>query len=283
MKLNTGKEFELATLRIIKELNPSVEVHYDVELMGQLSKTKRQIDIIANPNDFDFLIFECKDHKRSIDLDKFSLFTGIIEDVGAKKAAMVSNSRYSEGVINLAQAKGIELLHIIDSDNPKIKTRLQLPGGCKVTTLKNYSFGFSTTANFDGIAYNFPLLYEDKVYAAKELMVHLWNKTNILQTFPGQFIFNPPNPVMIDISGNKIKMDKISLEYMVEDLYYLGKIDLVNTTGIYNVKRQTFKTKSLITKRITAEEIQTNWDNVSKERFDQGKPSFGLEVIGMVK
>ncbi len=283
MTNKSGKDFELTALKIIKELNPSQDIQYDVDLIGKLSKQERQIDIITNPKDFDFLIFECKDHGRTIDLDNFSTFTQIIEDVGAKKAAMVSNSSYSKGVRNFAEAKGIELLHIIDSDNPKIKTRITLPARCKVTVLKNYSFGFSTSEHFDGISYGYPLVYKNKIYTAKGLLAHLWNDTNILNTMKGEYTFNPPNPKMVDMTGKKIKMDEIALNYIVEDIYYLGSVDLINTTGIYNVKNQTFQTKSITTKPITPEEIQTIWENVSEVKFKQEKSVFGLELIGMVK
>jgi hypothetical protein len=78
-------------------------------------------------------------------------------------------------------------------------------------------------------------------------------------------------------------MDEIALNYIVEDIYYLGSVDLINTTGIYNVKNQTFQTKSITTKPITPEEIQTIWENVSEVKFKQEKSVFGLELIGMVK
>src|SRR3990167_8231141 len=101
----SGKYYEKKTAELLQKLRPQERVQSNIKLLGKLSKKNRQIDVLVEPKDFDLLIFECKDRGRPVDLDVFGVFTSLLDDVKVDKAAMVSNSPYSEGVQNLANAK----------------------------------------------------------------------------------------------------------------------------------------------------------------------------------
>ena len=273
----TGKYFEKKTVDLIKKLQPNNKVHHNIKLMGKLSKKKRQIDVFVEPNEFDFLIFECKDHNRPIDLDTFGIFHSLLEDVGGEKAAMVSNSPYSEGVQNLAEAKNIDLLHIIDSGDPKIRTFLKAPVLLIDSKLKNFQMGFQTTSAFtEGLPFDPIIQGQHFTGTGKDYIKHLWNNTDLLSEETGSFEFVLENVSVLSVRGNPIHMDKITLRYGVAKEHYLGELEIINTEGIYNVKERSFQTKSLETEPLNAYEVEKVWKMIPEEEAKNMKVSMGV-------
>ncbi len=200
----TGKYFEKKTAKILQRFNPELQVQHDVKILGKLSNKLRQIDVMIEPSEFEQLIFECKDHTRPVDLDTFGVFTSILEDIDRKgKAAVVSNSPYSEGVQNMAKAKGIDLLHIVDTNDTQIKTQLRAPALLHDTKLKYMQFGFQTTANFSGIYTNPTIVGPHFEGDAKSYLTHLWNNTELLQEATGDFEFVIEDAFLIATDGSK--------------------------------------------------------------------------------
>lgn len=276
----TGKYFEKKTVRLIKTLHPNSKVDHNVKLLGKLSKKHRQIDILVEPREFDILMFECKDHKRPISLDVFGSFTSLIEDVRIKKAAMVSNSPYSVGVQNLAKSKNIDLLHVVDTDDPKVRTRLKASVLLSDSQLKGFQMKFQSTGNLgDGISiYPNEIIIQSSEFKGNghDYLKFLWNQTDNLPQETGNYKFEIENALVLSISGKPIPMDKITFFYRVLKEHFLGDLDILNTRGIYNVKEKSYQTKSLETAKLVPYEVEKIWKIIPEETAKQIKTTLGI-------
>lgn len=273
----SGKYYEKKTAEVLQNLNPTQVVQHNVKLLGKLSNKPRQIDVLIEPSEFDHLIFECKDHGRPIDLDTFGVFTSILDDVGRTgKAAMVSNSPYSEGVQNMAKSKEIDLLHVIDTNDPNIKTQLRAAVMLADTKLKSFQMQFQTTASFSsGITYD-PIIkgphFEGK---GRDYLKFLWNNTELLKDETGTFNFVMSDAYVIAANGASIPFT-VTFSYDVEEEYYLGDIEIQNTQGLFNIHEGSFQTKSLETAPLEPYEVEKFWKKVTKEEADKQKITFGV-------
>lgn len=272
----TGKYFEKKTAKVLQKFNPELQVQHDVKILGKLSNKLRQIDVLIEPSEFESLIFECKDHTRAVDLDTFGVFTSILEDIGkGGKAAVVSNSPYSEGVRNMATAKGIDLLHIIDTNDQKIKTQLRAPALLHDTKLKYMQFGFQTTANFSGITANPIIVGPHFEGDPRNYLTYLWNETDLLEETTGDHKFLLNDAFLIDTSGSKIPF-QITFNYGVEKEHYLGDLSIQNTQGIYNVQKGTYQTSSMETEPLIAHEVEKVWKRITDQEAKQVSVSMGF-------
>lgn len=279
----SGKYFEEKTAQVVQSLRPQEKVQHNVKLLGKLSKKKRQIDVIVEPSEFDFLIFECKDHTRPIDLDTFGVFTSLLEDVGSPKAAMVSNSPYTEGVQNFAASKKIDLLHIIDTGDTKIKTQLRAPVLLIDSKLKSFQMRFETTAAFsESFPYDPIIQGTHFIGQGRFYIKHLWNNTELLSEETGTFEFVLENASILSIKGNPIPMDRITFTYEVVKEHYTGDLEIINTQGIYNVKENSYQTRSLETEPLNAYEVEKIWRIISEEEAKNVTVAMGVGCKSML-
>lgn len=81
------KYYEEQTYKVIKQLNPTSSVYQNVIMTGKLSKTPRQVDIqLVNPQDYDFVAFECKNYKVPIDIPRVESFAAKLKTYIQRKA-----------------------------------------------------------------------------------------------------------------------------------------------------------------------------------------------------
>lgn len=277
----TGKYFEKKTAKVLQKFNPELQVQHDVKIQGKLSNKLRQIDVLIEPSEFESLIFECKDHSRPVDLDTFGVFTSILDDIRREgKAAVVSNSPYSEGVRNMANAKGIDLLHIIDTEDPKIMTQLRASALLHDTKLKYMQFRFQTTANFSGIPVNPTIEGPHYEGNPRDYLTYLWNETSLLKEDTGNHTFELKDAFLIDTSGSKIPFN-ITFNYGVEEEHYLGSLAIQNTQGIYNVQKGIYQTSSMETEPLNAYEVEKVWKKINDEEARKAKVSMGVGCKSM--
>ncbi len=272
----TGKYFEKKTADVLQKFNPQIQVQHDVKILGKLSNKLRQIDVLIEPAEFEHLIFECKDHSRPVDLDTFGVFTSILEDIGRNgKAAVVSNSPYTDGVKNMAKAKDIDLLHVIDTSDPKINTHLMAPALLHDTKLKHMQFGFQTTANFSGIYANPIIVGSHYQGDPKSYLTYLWNNTDLLQETTGEHEFIMEDAQLITTDGSKAPFI-VTFNYGVEVEHYLGELKIQNTQGIYNIQDGSYQTKSLETEPLVAHEVEDIWKKLTDEEAQNAVVSMGF-------
>lgn len=271
-----GKYFEKKTAKVLQKFNPELQMQHDVKILGKLSNKPRQIDVLIEPTEFEHLIFECKDHSRPIDLDTFGVFTSILDDIGGSgKAAVVSNSPYTDGVKSMATAKGIDLLHIIDTGDPKIRTQLRAPALLHDTKLKYMQFSFQTTANFSGIPVNPTIVGPHFEGYPRSYLTHLWNETTLLTEITGDHKFELKDAFLIDTSGSKIPFN-ITFNYGVEEEHYLGDLAIQNTQGIYNIQKRSYQTNSIETEPLIAHTVEKIWKKITDQEAKEASVSIGF-------
>ncbi len=271
-----GKYFEEKTAKVLQKLHPKLQVQEDVKILGKLSNKLRQIDVLIEPTQFEYLIFECKDHNRPVDLDTFGVFTSILDDIKSRgKAAVVSNSPYTDGVKNMATAKGIDLLHVIDTNDPKVRTQLKAPILLHDTKLKHMQFQFQTIENFSGIPVNPIIVGPHFEGDPKSYLKHLWNETNLLKEITGDHKFELKDSFLIATDGSKVPFN-ITFMYGVEEEHYLGDLAIQNTQGIYNIQKGTYQTSSLETEPLEAYEVEKVWKKITDQEAKEAHVSMGF-------
>jgi len=286
------KKFEDKAHKIIKQFNQDKTVFQNVEITGKLTKESREIDVAINPREYDFIAFECKDYKRSLGSPTIEGFITKLEDVSASKGAVVSNSPYTKGATNLAKAKNVELLHIIDTSDEDIGTFLYAHILYTDISVDAVKFGIETKTMKQFTISDDPrklVITDDNKnkFNAIDVFNNLWNDNNSpLSKIPGSYEYSVNDPErknFISNEGDFIPLTKLLFYYMVVKKHYLSKINIINTTGIYNVAKQSYQTNSLTTDFITPHNIINEENELSKEKFEKlkGKVTFGLTGISM--
>lgn len=106
------RKFEKVVAGIHKFAEIGARVVQDDFIIGKNSKRKRQIDVSVRFKQglYEYLlIVECKRHKRRVSISEIEAFRTKMEDVGANRAVMVSESGFQMGAIPIARTYNIEL------------------------------------------------------------------------------------------------------------------------------------------------------------------------------
>lgn len=255
------KKFENRTKKIIEELNPNDKVYGNVFIQGKFTDTRRQVDIqLIDSNGYDFIIFECKDKIKKIDSPVVEAFITNLKDLGAKSGAIVSNSPYTKGAENIARAFGVDLLNPIDSSDDDIRTRIY--AGCLImdTMPKHFNVGFDMVstqgASFDINRLEFSV--GGNKMTARQIFNKLWNTGKLIKS-PGAYIYSIPDGddvSVVSVEGKCVPAHNIHFNYEVVEKYFFGPIELIETSGIYNVIDKAYRTKSLLTEHIEPYEAE---------------------------
>lgn len=92
----------------------------DDRVMGRESNTERQLDVTIRANVAGygvFIVIECRDESRPIDVNGVGEFATKLQDVAANKGIMISTSGFTSSAITLAKARGIVTRTYIDTEN----------------------------------------------------------------------------------------------------------------------------------------------------------------------
>jgi len=118
-KMKNWEKYESQIFNFIQSLFVGFEVSKDIRLQGQLSKQKRQIDIIIRRNKKGRNILgsiQCKFQKRKVDLTQMESFISSLDDIAANFGMVVSNSGFTRGAKELARVKHIRI-EVVDFAN----------------------------------------------------------------------------------------------------------------------------------------------------------------------
>jgi hypothetical protein len=138
------RKFEEAVVSIQKNIAPNAKIKHDDKIIGR-SGTERQIDISLRYHIGQFnilVIIDCKDWSSPVDIGDVGQFIDMVEDVGANKGALICNAGFTEGAKNRAKEKGIDLLKVVDTENPDIKLEIGFPTLCVFRYMKSFNFCF---------------------------------------------------------------------------------------------------------------------------------------------
>jgi hypothetical protein len=272
------KKFEDKSHEVVSGLHPSSQVYKNVHIEGKLSKVLRQVDVqLIDPKHYDYIAFECKDYSRPLDVPIIEAFHTKLMDIGASKGAIVSNSAFSQAAQNMADKLGIDLLNLVDTSDGDIRTKVYATLLLSDTSLKSFQLRISSTAQ----EFLLPLEAHQITFSddkgdkgtAYEIFASLWNDQDSgLSHTPGIYSYQPPHPEkkrIIDLRGREVKPDKIEFIYEVVEKHYAGKIRLTETQGLFNVKENSFQTRSMQTEPIVAYEIEQKWPEISAQEAQE--------------
>lgn len=253
----------------------------------------RQVDVqLVKPEEYDFIAFECKDYNKAIDVSIIEAFATKLKDIQAKRGAIVSNSPFTQASQNMASQLDIDLLNLIDTTNKNIRGKLFAGLLLEDISVKWFKLKFSMSAPTRGTFTQEPtqiLLADEKGArgSAYEIFANLWNEDKTsLSRVPGVYEYIPPSPNTINIislEGELVPLDKLSFVYEVVERYYLGKIEIIDAQGLFNVKEASFQTKGFTTQMIAPYEFEKPENEITKEQAKQakGEYTFGLSVISI--
>jgi hypothetical protein len=117
---NKGEDLE----RLVEGCHKLIEsedtlVKWDDHVEGRYSKVPRQIDVSLKDKETPtrvLSIVECRDRRRVQDVTWMVTIEGNRDEVGADNAIAVTTTDYSQGAVNYAETKGIDLRVVIDVD-----------------------------------------------------------------------------------------------------------------------------------------------------------------------
>lgn len=284
------KKFEEKTHEVVKNLNPKSEVYKNVFLKGKLSRGRRQVDVqLIDPSNYDFIAFECKDYKVPLDVPVIEAFNTKLLDIGAKKGSIVSNSSYTKTAINMATELGIDLLALVDTGDKDIRTKLFAPSMISDTMLKSMGLSFSTKASFSGSVSQDPkvlrlVVDNGETATVYEVIARLWNDKQLVQK-SGSYVYTPNNQNQKQILTNEgeiVTLDTLNFRYDVVERHFVGNVDIINATGIYNVREKSFQTREIITENIAPYEKEKVWKEITPEEVKNTKITFGLVCTSLM-
>ena len=119
--------YEKLTAEIHRIFDPAASIQHDEKILGK-SGRERQIDVSIRRNvdgNEVFIIVECKYHGTPVGIGMIDELVGKLEDVGAHKAILVSDSGFRKGALQRARSSGkIDVVSIVDNEIPDLRTRV---------------------------------------------------------------------------------------------------------------------------------------------------------------
>jgi hypothetical protein len=241
---NDGKYFEKRSFEIIGKINPTEAIAHNVRITGRFSRDrKRQIDVKLG--DYDFVVFECKDWKTKIGPETVGQALSLFDDVGAKRGAVVSNSGFTPGAVNYAQAKSVDLLSLVDTDDPRIRAALATHVLVEDTQPRYQSFGVQSSVLGEPISLpedprNQALILPDGTPTTFYGVIRdAWNADQASEDVEWHQI--ELQDVQIEMtSGEFAHVDRFTVRYGVTNQFSTMDIGIESAEGMYNVLKNTF-------------------------------------------
>lgn len=129
------RDLEQLTANIQRGLAPDADIEHDARVMGRLTETERQVDVLVRQQIGQYLMLiaiDCKDYKHPVDVKGVEEFKGLVEDIGAHKGVLVCPAGFTSTAKKRAKGLGIELYRPVDTGDHKWKVRATVPARCQV-------------------------------------------------------------------------------------------------------------------------------------------------------
>jgi len=284
---------EILVSKIQKQLAPDAEVLHDVRLPGRHSKRDRQIDVLVRQKigQYEmFIVLDCKDHAKPVDVKGVEEFYGLLQDVGAHKGALVCPKGFSAAAKERATGFQVDLYSPVDTDPHKWQVRVSVPTICSFRSA-GMGFGISGSAPL-------PLRIPEKFWAEtialnaerKELGTPLqiamrnWNEGRY-RTDPGEYhdldIFD--EPVGID-NGHGYKdlfvPVKLTVSLWVREQLYFGHLPVPRISGFKDELSGKVISNAFTVGIVSPDEVEKGWLRI-QSAADLPMPAV-LEMVGLV-
>lgn len=281
--MKSGEEYERLSKEVVQALNHGKKVTHNVKIVGKLTEVKRQIDVKLDETHYDFVMFECKDWGKNIGVGVVGQLLTDLEDVGAKRGAIISNSPFTKGAINLASKKGVDLLHLVKTDNPKAKIGIaaKVLVRTKVLSAAGYVLEDSSM-NGGNINFNpdtLVVIEDGNQYSLKDLVRKRWNKGFNAKAHVGENIIEIHNPTVLGIDSEETTMTRITLKLQVKEQFSEGAWVIEEAQGLYNALKDTFHAYgNMKSATLSVKEMQETFVELDPNKVNQNKYSIILDV-----
>jgi hypothetical protein len=241
-------------------------------LTGRRTGIKRQIDICIRQNvgTYDLLIvIDCKDHAAPVDVKEVEEFMGLVGDVGANKAAMISASGFTSTAKTRAADAGIDLLRLIDAGDHPWRSYVSIPAVLTDHFIASVSFEFWGTGQ---MAIPFvtdwrllPLFRSDgsPIDLLGNLLIDRWSDGSIPQE-DGVHKRIPlsPEQTYTKVEG-KLYSVNVGATVVVETRCFFGQLPLSKVAGFHDEIRDEFKTRGFTTESVSFADLERDWRPIS--------------------
>lgn len=286
MSKSEWKKFEDNAFRVVKKMHNKTKTTQNARIRGQFSETLREIDIKVD--EFDWIAYEVKNHKQAIGSPAMEGFIKKLEDVKANKGAYISNSPFSKGALNYAKSHNVEVFHLVDTANEKIRASVAgifLAHSLDITAAR-FGVSVKTLEYFEldqDLAKLLLLNSDGRSVSLYSLFKEFWNNGEIEVNRPGTYKYTWQNQLVRTKDGKEIVFDEVYAIYKVEEVYKKGHVPIVRGQGLFNVKDGSFRvtSKELLFEKISVMDI-SGWDEIGEETAHAIQPTAMMEIRGIL-
>jgi hypothetical protein len=280
------KKFEELAAEIQGQLSPGATVTVNDRILGKITGIERDVDISVRQavGQYNVLIaIECKDFGRKADVKCVEEFIGLVSDIGANKAAIVSAKGFTETAKTRAKKAGIDLHRIIDTNDHPWKAYVTIPTLVENKELKSFSMEFSSTdqAEFPYQDYQFITLYTSEGIAIDciyNLLAKCWNE-NLCNYDDGvhKAVKIYKDKTFMRVGDRHFCVD-ITVDIKIASTFHFGQLPIENMSGFSNELNGGVVTRGFKTAGISIDHIISNWRKIASKNELSVDP---VLIIGM--
>lgn len=233
-------------------------VTLDDKIIGCESKVPRQLDVTIRASVAQYKIFivvECKDEARPIDVATMGEFASLLRDVKANKGVMISTSGYTPAALEMAKVQGIDTRTYVDTESIDWKSEVTIPVLLTRAKLDGWMFRFSGAPGVPPDQWGVPtniVPHFIETFAPDgtplgpiiTLLGKKWNHDSSLHE-PGQHTVLLADHILLD-GGDERFHTKIEAVINVSRCYYLGPL-AVKMVGFRNEQDGSLSTNKELT------------------------------------
>ena len=259
------KRFEKIIHQLHSQLAPpDATVKLDDKVVGHESKVERQLDVTIRASIAQYKIFiviECKDEGRPIDVGTMGEFGSLLRDVKANKGVMISSSGYTPAAIEMARSQGVDTRTYLDTESVDWKSEVTIPVLLMMAKLDSWRVQFSGVPGFQwGAPTDVPsplveTFAEDGTPLGPviTLLGKIWNHDERLRE-PGEHRVTLAEHVLVDAGGAR-RHTKLEALVRAKSRYYLGPLP-VKMVGFRDEQDGSLSTKEMTTDFIEPTRIE---------------------------
>lgn len=284
------KKFEELAAKIQAELAPNSPILTNKKIMGKISRTKREVDILipGNVAGYNIIIaISCKDHKKPVDVNLMASEKALFEDIGAHIKIIVSASGFTESAINIAKQADIKVYKLIDTGKHDWQSTINitLPSLCTVKNL-------SSLQHIKYLGGRLPVdhsltLYDkdkNKLGEINELILDWWTLNS--DSFPegeSKSIEFIKHPVYLLVKHDLYPIE-IELSIVVEEIRYFHNWPIREISGFENQIDKKIETRGFTLSEFSINELKTNWTRLNRNEPPPKSPviTFSIDTIAQL-
>ena len=266
------KQFEelVATIQSDLAAHGAVVTPNDT-IIGKTGAT-RQIDISirTNAGQFTFLaVIDCKDYNRPLDVKDIEEFIGMVQDVGAHRAALVSAKGFSETAKTRAKLAQLDLYTVVDTGNHPWHTDVSVPALYRKATITDIGIEQIVKSLYAADA-AIPIAeieifdLEGKLLGRFLDLVHRkWDAGELPNSESGEYsnLAIVPNPVKVADYRGVLHEMQVHAYLRVRVRNYFGRLPLTQISGLRDVSTGHTITRQLVTGPV-GQELENTWTEI---------------------